>query len=208
MRYFKLTSFAFASAFAGSTVAQAYNCSSDLSAWPSDARATLTSLINKKANSSNYAAFDMDNTSYRYDLTESLLAYLSTRGILNRSNLDPSLKLVPFKDTANYTETLYSYYNRLCEIDDYVCYPWIAQSFAGFSLRELKTYVDELMALPVPINTTYLVDDVVTPISVSPPPYYEELQELYQDAARGQVENGLGATANQSWVVVKPEDIL
>ncbi|KAF2227174.1 phosphorylcholine phosphatase [Elsinoe ampelina] len=355
MKYFKLVSIAFASSFAGSTAAQAYNGSSDLSAWPSGARATLTNLINRKANSSNYAAFDMDNTSYRYDLTESLLAYLSTRGILNRSNLDPSLKLVPFKDTANYTESLYSYYNRLCEIDDYVCYPWIAQSFAGFSLRELKTYVDELMALPAPINTTYLVGDVVTPISVSPPrlytgqvqlytalqaanisvyvitaaneeivrmvasdpkygynvppenvigvsmllrsengtlttarkqvkegtydaeanldlvltpylwspltwfsgkwaaileyidewkkpvlvagdtpgsdtymlfqgvntteggvhlwinrreAYYEELQELYQDAARGQVENGIGATANQSWVVVKPEDIL
>ncbi|KAF4549879.1 Hypothetical protein D9617_19g101840 [Elsinoe fawcettii] len=356
MKQSVLSSIAHVAVFIGGVTAQAsYNGSVKLTAWPREAAATLEELIASKANASNYAAFDMDNTSYRYDLTESLLAYLSEQGILNRSNLDPSLKLIPFKDTANHTESLYSYYNRLCDIDDYVCYPWIAQSFSGFTLRELKTYVDELMALPTSINTTYFVNDTVTSVSVSPPKiytgqvqlytalqaanisvyvitaaneeivrmvasdpkygynvppenvigvsmllrspggelttarkqikednydsetnldyvltpylwspltwfsgkwaaileyidewktpvlvagdtpgsdtymlfqgvdteaggvhlwinrrqaYYEDLQELYQDAARGQVENGLQATANQSWVVVTPEQIL
>ena len=81
--------------------------------WPEEAATALSNMITKNANQSNYAVFDMDNTSYRYDLEESLLPFLENRGILTRDNLDPSLKLVDFKDTANFTESLYSYYNRL-----------------------------------------------------------------------------------------------
>ena len=36
-----------------------------------------------------------------------------------------------------------------------VCYPWVAQVFSGFTLRELKGYVDELMAYGKPIPATY-----------------------------------------------------
>lgn len=77
----------------------------------------------------------MDNTSYRYDLEESLLPYLEMKGVLTRDRLDPSLKLIPFKDQAGHKESLFSYYYRLCEIDDMVCYPWVAQVFSGFTLR-------------------------------------------------------------------------
>jgi hypothetical protein len=70
-------------------------------------------MIAQKANQSNYAVFDMDNTSYHYDFEESLLPFLENRGILTRENLDPSLKLIDFKDTAVFVETLYSYYSRL-----------------------------------------------------------------------------------------------
>jgi hypothetical protein len=88
----------------------------------------------------------MDNTSYRYHLEESLLSFLENCGILTRDTLDPSLKLIEFKDTVSFTETLYSYYSRLCEIDELICYPWIAQVWSGFTLRELKGYVDDVMA--------------------------------------------------------------
>jgi phosphoserine phosphatase len=121
----------------------------------------------------------MDNTSYRYDLEESLLPFLENRGILTRDNLDPSLKLVEFKDTANFTESLYSYYNRLCEIDDFICYPWVAQVWSGFTLRELKTYVDELMAYNSTIPTKYWDGDEVTPSSVNPPKVFQGQVELY-----------------------------
>lgn len=67
------------------------------------------------------------------------------KGVLNREKLDPSLKLIPFKDTSEFKENLNSCYYRLCEIDDLVCYPWVAQVFSGFTLHELKGYVDELM---------------------------------------------------------------
>ncbi|MEX5591035.1 haloacid dehalogenase-like hydrolase, partial [Pseudomonas urmiensis] len=82
-------------------------------------------------------------------------------GLITREKLDPSLKLIPFKDTAEHKESLSSYYYRLCEIDDMVCYPWVAQVFSGFTLQELKGYVDELMALKKPIPATYYEGDTV-----------------------------------------------
>ncbi|CAN9216739.1 unnamed protein product [Alternaria alternata] len=147
--------------------------------WPEEAATALSNMITKNANQSNYAVFDMDNTSYRYDLEESLLPFLENRGILTRDNLDPSLKLVDFKDTANFTEPLYSYYNRLCEIDDFICYPWAAQVWSGFTLRELKTYVDELMAYNSTIPTKYWDGDEVTSSSVNPPKVFRGQAELY-----------------------------
>lgn len=75
-------------------------------------------MIARNAHQGNFACFDMDQTSYQWDLTESLLPWLEQKGLLTRDKLDPSLKIIPFKDTANFTETLYSYYIRLCDIDD------------------------------------------------------------------------------------------
>ena len=147
--------------------------------WPAEAAKALGTMIMKNANQSNYAVFDMDNTSYRYDLEESLLPFLENRGILTRDNLDPSLKLIDFKDSANFTETLYSYYVRLCEVDDLVCYPWVAQVWSGFTLRELKGYVDELLALNETIPTRYWDGDEVVEDSVQPPQIFQGQVELY-----------------------------
>jgi phosphoserine phosphatase len=147
--------------------------------WPTEAAKALGTMITKNANQSNYAVFDMDNTSYRYDLEESLLPFLENRGILSRENLDPTLKLIDFKDSSNFTETLYSYYNRLCEVDDFVCYPWAAQVWSGLSLRDLKRYVDELMALNTTIPVKYWDGDEVVSSSVHPPQIFKGQVELY-----------------------------
>jgi phosphoserine phosphatase len=155
------------------------NAAAQLQHWPAGAAEALGAMIEKNANQSNYAVFDMDNTSYRYDLEESLLPFLENRGILTRNNLDPSLRLIDFKDTTNFTETLYSYYLRLCEIDDFVCYPWAAQVWSGLSLRELKGYVDELMALNTTIPVKYWDSDEVAVDSVNPPKIFRGQAELY-----------------------------
>jgi phosphoserine phosphatase len=155
------------------------NATAQLQSWPEEAAKALGTMIEKNANKSAYAVFDMDNTSYRYDLEESLLPFLENQGILTRSNLDPSLKLIEFKDTANFTESLYSYYLRLCEVDDFVCYPWAAQVWSGFTLRELKGYVDELMALNTTIPTKYWDGDEVVEDSVNPPQIFRGQVELY-----------------------------
>ena len=97
----------------------------ELEHWPAPAARQLNALIEATRTSGAYAVFDMDNTSYRYDLEESLLPYLEMKGVLTRDRLDPSLKLIPFKDQAGHKESLFSYYYRLCEIDDMVCYPWV-----------------------------------------------------------------------------------
>ncbi|PSN66235.1 hypothetical protein BS50DRAFT_574695 [Corynespora cassiicola Philippines] len=152
---------------------------STLQHWPPAAAKALNAMIAKNANQSNYAVFDMDNTSYRFDLEESLIPFLDNQGILTRDNMDPSLKLIDFKDTANFTESMYSYYLRLCEVDDFVCYPWAAQVWAGFTLRELKGYVDELMALNTTIPVKYWDGDEITESTVSPPKVFRGQVELY-----------------------------
>ena len=114
--------------------------------WPIDAKDKLNAMIKTHANTGAYAVFDWDQTSARWDLEESLLPYMEMKGLLSREKMNPSLKLIPFKDINGQKESLNSYYLRLCEIDDFVCYPWVAQIFSGFTLTELKRNVDELLA--------------------------------------------------------------
>lgn len=147
--------------------------------WPAEAAAALDKMIAANANNGSYAVFDMDNTSYRYDLEESLLPFLENRGLLTRDTLDPVLKLIEFKDSDNYTETLYSYYLRLCEVDDLICYPWVAQVWSGFTLGELKGYVDEVMALNSTIPVQYWDGDEVVEDEVNTPQIFRGQVELY-----------------------------
>ncbi|MFF7706446.1 haloacid dehalogenase-like hydrolase [Pseudomonas sp. NPDC007930] len=163
------------------------HAATELKHWPAEAAKQLDAMIAANAHKGNYAVFDMDNTSYRYDLEESLLPYLENKGVITRDSLDPSLKLIPFKDTAEHKESLFSYYYRLCEIDDMVCYPWVAQVFSGFTLQQLKGYVDELMASGKPISSTYYDGDKVTPIEVQPPKVFTGQAELYNKL----MENGI-----------------
>ncbi|EHA55915.1 hypothetical protein MCOR27_003265 [Pyricularia oryzae] len=151
-----------------------------LSHWPSAAATSLEAMIKRNAHTGAYAAFDMDNTSWRFDVEESLIPYLDNKGVLSRDKLDPSLKIIPFKDTATYKESLYSYYSRLCDIDAMVCYPWAAQVFSGMKLRELKGWVDELMTFEGGIiNTTQWVGNAVQNVSVSRPIPFRAQQQLY-----------------------------
>jgi phosphoserine phosphatase len=159
----------------------------ELKHWPEPAAKQLQAMVKANANQGNYAVFDMDNTSYRYDLEESLLPFLEMKGVLTREKLDPSLKLIPFKDLNGNKESLNSYYYRLCEIDDMVCYPWVAQVFAGFTLAELKGYVDELMAYDKPVSSTYYEGDALKSIEINPPKIFSGQKELMNLL----IENGI-----------------
>lgn len=170
---------AFTSAFSSATPQYGNHPKTQLKHWPKEAANALGAMIARNANQSNYAVFDMDNTSWHYDIEESLLPFLENRGILKRENLDPSLKLIDFKDTANFTESLFSYYNRLCDIDTFLCYPWAAQVWSGFTLRELKGYVDELMAYNASIPTQYWDGDKIVSSSVHTPQPFKGMVELY-----------------------------
>lgn len=174
------TVFIFATSLVGpSSAAAKPGCDVKLQHWPEEAANALKTMIKRNAHNGSYAIFDMDNTSYRFDLEESLLPYLENKGILTRDTMDPSLKLIPFKDTVNKTESLYSYYNRLCELDDAVCYPWVAQIFSGITLRDLKVYVDDLMLLNTTIPTWYYDGDEIVETAVSPPQVFRGQVELY-----------------------------
>ncbi|KAH6661816.1 hypothetical protein F5X68DRAFT_145363 [Plectosphaerella plurivora] len=141
--------------------------SMSLDHWPKEAAAKIRAVIKQNAHSGAYAVFDMDNTAYHSDIEESLLAFLEARGILTREKLDRSLQLIPFKDTADHQESLFSYYTRLCAIDDMVSYPWVAQIFSGFTLRQLKAYVDDLMDYDGIISATHYDSSGIGPVTVT-----------------------------------------
>lgn len=172
----------------------------ELSHWPAPAAKQLESMIKANANKGNYAVFDMDNTSYRYDLEESLLPFLEMQGVLSREKLDPSLKLIPFKDVNGNKESLNSYYYRLCEIDDMVCYPWVAQVFSGFTLAELKGHVDALMAYGKPVPSTYYEGDTVKTIEINPPKIFSGQKQLMNLLSKNGIEVYIVSAAHEELV--------
>ncbi|WP_417661529.1 haloacid dehalogenase-like hydrolase [Pseudomonas sp.] len=180
--------------------------STELTHWPAPAAKQLNAMIEANANKGNFAVFDMDNTSYRNDLEESLLPFMENKGLITREKLDPSLKLMPFKDTADHKESLFSYYYRLCEVDDMVCYPWVAQVFSGFTLKELKGYVDELMASGKPVPSTYYDGDEVKTIEVQPPKVFAGQTELYNKLMENGIEVYVVSAASEELVRMVASD--
>jgi phosphoserine phosphatase len=200
----KLAPKLFAAALCLGLAGQAF--ATELTHWPAPAAKQLNEMIAANANKGNFAVFDMDNTSYRYDLEESLLPFMENKGLITRESLDPSLKLIPFKDTAGHKESLFSYYYRLCEIDDMVCYPWVAQVFSGFTLKQLKGFVDELMASGKPISSTYYDGDTVKTIEVNPPKIFTGQAELYNKLMENGIEVYVMTAASEELVRMVASD--
>ncbi len=121
-----------------------------LANWTAAERAAIDAALSG-VRPGDYATFDADNTLWAGDLEESLLPWLENHGFLHADRLDPLLKPVPMLPG----ESLYGYYHRLCEVDDNLCYPWIAQAFSGLSLKVLKQQVDAMMADGRPIPVRY-----------------------------------------------------
>ena len=156
--------------------------------WPADAARPLAELIAAQAHSGAYAVFDADNSSYHHDLEESFLPFLEAKGVLTRERLDPSLRLIPFIDRGSERESLTSYYHRLCSIDDQVSFPWAAQVFSGFTLAELKAWLDEMLHLAAPIPATCLdADGTPRRTETRPPRFMRGMQVLY----RALMEHGI-----------------
>ncbi|AKC85794.1 phosphorylcholine phosphatase [Pseudoxanthomonas suwonensis] len=192
----------------------------ELKHWPAPAAEALDRIIAANADSGAYAVFDMDNTSYRHDLEEALIPFLEMKGVLTRETMDPSLKLLPFKDVDGNKESLTNYAARLCAIDEKVCMPWAAQIVSGFSLKELKGHVDELMAREEPIKTTYYGEnDVVETIEIPPPRIFAGMTELYSRLMEHGIEVYVVTAAHEELVRmivsdpkygynVKPENVI
>ncbi|MGW2346908.1 haloacid dehalogenase-like hydrolase [Streptomyces sp. NPDC001661] len=189
--------------------ATARTVAAQLKHWPRAQAKQLARVVAAHAGEKGaYATFDADNTTYRNDLEESLLPFLEQKGVLTRDTMDPSLKVIPFKDTADHKETLTEYYNRLCEVDDQVCYPWAAQIFSGFTLKQLKGWVDELLAYDGPL-----------PGGAKPPEFSEGMRELYHALRSHGIEVYVVSAASEDLVRmvladpkygydVKPENVL
>ncbi|MGG2464512.1 haloacid dehalogenase-like hydrolase [Streptomyces sp. RGM 3693] len=216
--------FASSALWPGGSEAEAVGSSSrvasvELKHWPAPVAEKLGKVITDHDHKGAYAVFDADNTTYRNDLEEALLPFLERKGVLTRQTMAPSLKVIPFKDTATHKESLYSYYNRLCEVDDQVCYPWAAQIFSGFTLKQLKGYVDELLAYRKPIPAEYYENGKLTKTEVQAPRFYRGMQELYKALRRHGVEVYVVSAASEDLVRmvlsdpqygydVKPENVI
>ncbi|MFJ9848098.1 haloacid dehalogenase-like hydrolase [Streptomyces sp. NPDC101150] len=197
----------------------AHSVAQELKHWPAPVAKQLGKVIAEHDHKGAYAVFDADNTTYRNDLEEALLPFLEMKGVLTRKSMDPSLKIIPFKDTATHKESLYSYYNRLCEVDDQVCYPWAAQIFSGFTLKELKQYVDELLAYKKAIPAEYYEAGKLTKTEVKAPEFFPGMQELYRTLRAHGVEVYVVSAASEDLVRmvladpkygydVKPENVI
>ena len=156
--------------------------------WPADAAARLGALITANAHRGAYAVFDADNTSYHHDLVGALLPFMENRGVLTRDTMHPSLAIIPFRDSATRRESLHSYYFRLGEIDDQIGYPWASQIFAGFTLRELKGHVDDMLASGKSIPAQVYLDGQVVDVAVPPPRLQRGQQELYNALSTNGIE--------------------
>ena len=187
--------------------------------WPAEAAARLGKLIDGHAHRGAFAIFDADNTSYRHDLVGALLPFMEMRGVLTRDTMNPALKLIPFRDSAIHQESLNSYYLRLGEIDDQVGYPWASQIFAGFTLKELKAHLDEMLAFGRPIPSLCYVGDQVQSMPVDPPQLLKGQQELYNALAQHGIEVFVVSAASEELVRmvladpqygynVKPENVI
>ncbi|KAJ6441314.1 phosphorylcholine phosphatase [Purpureocillium lavendulum] len=174
--------------------------------WPPEAAKALNAMIARNAHNGSYAVFDMDNTSYQFDLEESLLPFLENKGVITRDAMDPSLRIVPFKDTPSHNESIYSYYNRLCDIEDAVCYPFAAQIFSGIPLRDLKGYVDELMALNGTVPTTMFDGEDVVKVDVSPPKVFRGQVELYNKLMNNGIDVYVVSAASEELVRMVASD--
>ena len=151
-----------------------------LAPWPAAARSRLEALIKQHAHQGAFAIFDADNTSYQHDLLGALLPFMENKGVLTRATMAPSLAVIPFEDLPGRPETLHRYYQRLCDLDDQISYPWASQIFAGFSLRELKSQLDDLLSDSQPIPVQSLVAGELRDALVERPRLLRGQQALYQ----------------------------
>lgn len=190
-----------------------------LQAWPEAVAAQLDALIRANAHRGAFAVFDADNTSYQHDLVGALLPFMEMKGVLTRDTMDPALKLIAFRDSAGHRESLHSYYLRLGEIDDQVGYPWAAQIFSGFTLKELKGHLDEMLASGEPIPAEHFVGDQVATMMVEPPRLLRGQQALYTTLMHHGIEVFVVSAASEELVRmvladprygyhVKPENVI
>ena len=132
---------------AGKSVVDVAQLKSSLTLWPEadrDLLATSVAAAAEKDKGVPFATFDADGTIWSSDATESFMAYLDAQRVLVPERLEASLKIIPILPG----EGIYSYYLRLCAKDKAIGYPWCAQVFAGFTLKELRDHYEAMMKTP------------------------------------------------------------
>ena len=153
-----------------------------LSLWSDTAREQIQTAIDKSKELAEqpFAVFDADNTIWKHDLEEALLAWLEHKQKLRFSDLNPSTLPIP----PRINETIFSYYEYLADIDHSLCYLWACQAFEGFALRELFNEIKEMLnsseKIPAVVNKTGQWEEVLVPIPVIYPAQKQLIHYLMQ----------------------------
>lgn len=115
----------------------------ELTHWSLEHRQQIHQAIEgAKDNPHPFAVFDADNTIWKYDLIEALLAWMGNNGQIQLNTVPSEYIPVPLREG----ETLISYYDFLCDIDHSLAYLFASQVFAGFTLGELRDATKAMMA--------------------------------------------------------------
>ena len=151
---------------------------STLSLWSEANQTTINQAIEyaKARSETPFAVFDADNTIWKYDIEEALLAWLESKGLLSISRLNPSILPVPPREQ----ETIFSYYDHLSTIDHSLCYLWACQAFEGFQLSEIYQEIQEMLSTtePIPVRTYH--NGIWKESTVSIPVIYPAQRQLIQ----------------------------
>jgi len=114
----------------------------ELTHWSLEHRTQIHQAIEgAQHNPHPFAVFDADNTVWKYDLIEALLAWMGNTGQIQLNRIPAEYIPVPLRDD----ETLISYYDFLCDIDHSLAYLFASQVFAGFTLGELRDATKSMM---------------------------------------------------------------
>lgn len=161
----------------------------DLSLWPDEAQSQLVELLESASLAEEpFVVFDADNTLWQHDLEEALMPFLEQQGLLSLGTLDPAIKPIPTLEN----ESLWNYYLRLCELDDSVCYLWIAQVFSDIELGVLRTQIGELFASTEPIQTSIFKNGGTAQVLVERPRVF---------AAQAQLIAAMKEAGIEVWIV-------
>lgn len=102
MTFPKLAKALAASVLCCGLLASGASAATELKHWPKEARIKIEAMIRANAHQGQYATFDMDQTTYRYDLLDPFLAFMDMKGLLTRETMDPAMKIIPFKDSPEF----------------------------------------------------------------------------------------------------------
>ncbi len=112
-----------------------------LNLWPIKFREEIKQKMAQFSRESPFAVFDADNTIWRGDITETMLVWLENKEKIKLHDLPEERLCGP----THPGESAYEYYMRMCSTGEEEAYKWIAQIFAGFTLKELKDELHEML---------------------------------------------------------------
>ena len=161
-----------------------------LSLWNVQHQKQLQETIScAKQHKTPFAVFDADNTIWKHDLTECLLAWLEKRGLISLDRFETTLLPIPSRPR----ESIYGYYIRLGQLMGHsASYLWSAQAFQGLELNQLRMEISDMMKSTEAMNVSVYEDEKLVFHPVSIPQIFPFQKELIAELQR----NGIAV-----WVV-------